>query len=55
VPLRLTQEQMAAMTGSCQQTVCQFLKKFQDEGLIGMRGRAIFLLDTAALVQRAGG
>jgi len=55
VPLRLTQEQMAAMTGSCQQTVCQFLKKFQEEGLIDMRGRAIILLDTAALLQRAGG
>jgi cAMP-binding proteins - catabolite gene activator and regulatory subunit of cAMP-dependent protein kinases len=55
VPLRLTQEQMASMTGSCQQTVCQFLKKFQDEGLIGMRGRTILLLDPAALVERAGG
>jgi CRP-like cAMP-binding protein len=55
VPLRLTQEQMASMTGSCQQTVCQFLKKFQDEGLIGMRGRTILLLDPAALVQRASG
>jgi CRP/FNR family transcriptional regulator, cyclic AMP receptor protein len=55
VPLRLTQEQMAAMTGSCQQTVCQVLKKFQDEGLIGMRGRAILLLDPTALLDRAGG
>lgn len=55
VPLRLTQEQMAAMTGSCQQTVCQVLKKFQDEGLVGTRGRAILLLDPTALLDRAGG
>lgn len=55
VPLRLTQEQMAAMTGSCQQTVCQVLKKFQEEGLIGARGRAIILLDPTALLDRAGG
>lgn len=55
VPLRLTQEQMAAMTGSCQQTVCQFLKKYQDEGLISVRGKAITLEDPAALLTRAGG
>lgn len=55
VPLRLTQEQMAAMTGSCQQTMCQFLKKFQDEGLIRTRGRTIILLDPAALLERAQG
>ncbi|PKN06716.1 MAG: Crp/Fnr family transcriptional regulator [Deltaproteobacteria bacterium HGW-Deltaproteobacteria-8] len=53
VPLKLTQEQMAAMVGSCQQTVCQFLKKFQDEGLIQVEMKQITLLDPTSLISRA--
>jgi len=33
-PVRLTQEQMAAMIGSCQQTVSEILKQFESEGII---------------------
>ena len=53
VPLRLTQGQMAAMVGSCQQTVCQFLKKFQEQGLIRVELKRITLLDPASLISRA--
>lgn len=53
VPLKLTQEQMAAMVGSCQQTVCQFLKKFQEEGLIQVEMKQITLLDPTSLISRA--
>lgn len=41
VPMRLTQEQIAAMTGSCQQTVSETLKELQREGLIEVSGRDI--------------
>ena len=53
VPLRLTQGQMAAMVGSCQQTVCQFLKKFQEQGLIRGELKRITLLYPASLISRA--
>lgn len=52
VPLKLTQEQMASMVGSCQQTVCQFLKKFQEEGLIHVKMKQITLLDPARLISK---
>lgn len=34
IPVKLTQEQMAAMIGSCQQTVSEILKQFEKEGII---------------------
>ncbi len=55
VPLRLTQEQMAAMVGSCQQTVCQLLKRSQEEGLIRVEKKQITILDPARLIAKAGG
>lgn len=42
-PLRLTQEQMASLTGSCQQTISDSLKLLQQEGWISVSGRRITL------------
>lgn len=50
---KLTQEQMASMTGSCQQTISETLKAFQKEGLIEMNRRRIILLDPLALLTKA--
>ena len=50
---KLTQEQMASMTGSCQQTISETLKSFQEEGLIQVNRRKITLLDPLALLGRA--
>ncbi|WP_428559920.1 MAG: helix-turn-helix domain-containing protein [Solidesulfovibrio sp. DCME] len=36
VPIRLTQGQIAAMTGSCQQTVSETLAAFEARGLIAV-------------------
>lgn len=55
VPVRLTQENLAAMAGSCQQTICQCLGKFQAEGLIRVERRRISILDPSGLLARAGG
>lgn len=54
LPVSLTQEQMADMTGSCQQTVSVLLKKFQGEGLIGLSGRRIVLLDPQRILKLLG-
>src|SRR5665647_2844172 len=45
IPFNLTQEQMASMTGSCQQTVSEILKKFQKEGLITILEKKINILE----------
>lgn len=50
VPVRLTQEQMAAMTGSCQQTVSETLAAFEERGLIRVTRRSITLLDPGAVL-----
>lgn len=50
---KITQEQMAAMTGSCQQTVSKTLKSFQEEGLIQLNRRRIVLLNPLALLDKA--
>ncbi len=34
VPIKITQEHIAAMIGSCQQTVSEILKQLEDDGLI---------------------
>jgi len=48
-----TQEQMASMTGSCQQTISETLKAFQAEGLIAVKGRRLILLNPLALLSKA--
>ncbi len=50
---KLTQEEMASMTGSCQQTISETLKAFQEEGLIEMKRRRIVLLNPLALLSKA--
>jgi CRP/FNR family cyclic AMP-dependent transcriptional regulator len=44
VSLKLTQEQIAAMIGSTQQTVSETLKKLKEDGLIEISGKEITLL-----------
>ena len=48
----LTQEQIASMTGSCQQTVCETLRKLQEEGLIEVDGREITLPNPLRIIRR---
>jgi len=50
--LDLTQEQLASMTGSCQQTVCETLRKLQEEGLIEVTGKEITLPDPLKIIRR---
>ena len=50
VPVRLTQGQIAAMTGSCQQTVSETLNAFEQRGLIAVSRQRIRLLDPGAIV-----
>ena len=49
----LTQEQMASMTGSCQQTVSEILKGFQEEGLIEANRGNITVLNPLKLIRKA--
>ncbi|MHB8223290.1 MAG: Crp/Fnr family transcriptional regulator, partial [Desulfurivibrionaceae bacterium] len=44
IPFSLTQEQMASMTGSCQQTISEILKKFQADKLITISGKKITIV-----------
>ena len=44
LPVKLTQEQIAAMIGSTQQTVSETLKKLKEDGLIEISGKEITLL-----------
>lgn len=53
LPVSLTQEQLAAMTGSTQQTVSEMLKNFQEEGLITVCHRQITILQPLALLHTA--
>jgi len=50
---KMTQEQMASIIGSCQQTISQTLKAFQEEGLIEVKRRRICLLNPLALLGKA--
>lgn len=54
LPFRLTQEEMAAMIGSCQQTVSTSLKAMQNEGLIALSGRRVVLRDPRAALEFFG-
>ncbi|WP_300163717.1 Crp/Fnr family transcriptional regulator [Solidesulfovibrio sp.] len=51
VPVRLTQGQIAAMTGSCQQTVSETLAAFEARGLIAVSRQRIRLLDPGAILE----
>jgi CRP-like cAMP-binding protein len=53
--LDLTQEQIASMTGSCQQTVSETLKKLQSEGIILIAGKEVTLLNPLQIIQRISG
>lgn len=50
---RLTQEQMASMTGSCQQTVSEVLKALQQEGLLQIKRSEIIVLNPLQLLRKA--
>ena len=52
VPVRLTQEQLAACTGSCQQTVSETLKALQDDGLIRISKKQIIILKPLEIMDR---
>jgi CRP-like cAMP-binding protein len=51
IPLKLTQEQLASMVGSTQQTVSELLKNYQVEGIIIVRGRQITVLNPLRLLK----
>ncbi len=52
VPVRLTQEQMAAMIGSSQQTVSETLKKLKEDKLIEISGKEITILKPKDIFER---
>lgn len=52
IPVSLTQEQLAAMVGSTQQTVSEMLKNFQEEGLIAISKRQITILNPLLLLHK---
>ena len=52
VPVNLTQEQMASLTGSCQQTVSETLKELQKNGLIQITKKEITLLNPLQILDK---
>ncbi|MFH1488419.1 MAG: Crp/Fnr family transcriptional regulator [Pseudomonadota bacterium] len=52
VPINLTQEQMASLTGSCQQTVSETLKELQQNGLIRISKKEITLLNPLQILDK---
>ena len=52
--LRLTQEEMGAMIGSCQQTISSTLRALRESGVIAARGRSIILENPKALLEALG-
>jgi CRP/FNR family transcriptional regulator len=52
--LRMTRDEIGSYLGLKLETVSRLFSRFQQEGLIQVQGRAIKLLDTAALRQLAG-
>ena len=52
VPINLTQEQMASLTGSCQQTVSETLKELQENGLIKVTRKEITLLNPLQILDK---
>jgi CRP-like cAMP-binding protein len=53
IPIKLTQDQMASMTGSCQQTISKFLKQFQEEELITIKNKKITIINPLKLLEKA--
>lgn len=52
LPFTLTQEQIASLTGSCQQTVSETLKKLKEDGLILVSGKEITLLNPHEMIAK---
>jgi CRP/FNR family transcriptional regulator, anaerobic regulatory protein len=52
--LRMTREEVGSYLGLKLETVSRLLSRFQEEGLIQVKGRAVKLLDPAALRQIVG-
>lgn len=52
--LRLTQEEMGAMIGSCQQTISTTLRNLEQRGFISMKGRSIVMENPKALLEVLG-
>lgn len=52
VPVSLTQEQLAACTGSCQQTISETLKLMQEDGLIQVSKKQITILKPFEIMDR---
>jgi len=52
IPFNLTQEQIASMTGSCQQTVSETLKKLQQEAVILVSKKEITILHPMELLEK---
>ena len=52
LPITMTQEQIASLTGSCQQTVSETLKKLKEDGLILISGREITLVSPHEMIER---
>ncbi len=52
VPVSLTQEQLAACTGSCQQTVSETLKLLQEEGLIQVAKKQVIIMKPFEIMDR---
>ena len=55
VPMRLTQEQIASMTGSCQQTVSELLKQLESDGLVSVTRKGFTIMDPVASLARIEG
>lgn len=54
IPVHLSQEQLASMTGSTQPTVSELLQQLQKERLITVSRKKITLLEPLALLRRVG-
>ncbi len=52
VPIHLTQEQLAACTGSCQQTISETLKSLQESGLIRVSKKQITILKPLEIINQ---
>lgn len=51
-PLTLTQDDIAAMTGSCQQTISETLKRLQEEGLVKMSRKEVTIIKPLEMIER---
>jgi CRP-like cAMP-binding protein len=49
IPMRVTQEQIAAMIGSCQQTVSEILSRMEQEGIIRVDRKGVTFLRPAEI------